>query len=1287
MKLIHVIALSIAMSTQAGCSCAGTSTTTLDAGVGDATPDVVHDARHDVAEDARADAEDATTISSTCDSEGLGRGCVSGPCKVTGPSSALPAGATVTVAEIPVPAALAADSLGPTLCSLTVNGAASVPGLTLTLTETKAPPAQTVLFEYVSPSLSQLVVTSQPAATAVEGLVVAPGVYGATVKPGMWSPAGTGGVDVSSSGDQASLLRNLSGQVMSGAFYDGTHLFVCNGPRLLIYNSLPASPSVKPDVVLGQPDLDTFDAETSSSLFGSLACIGLWSDGARLVAGQWSRVLLWDTIPTANLTPADIELGQPDFSSNIGNNGGISATSLLAIADVQSDGTRLVVADRFNNRVLLWSSIPQTLDQPADFVVGQPTFASNTSDNGAAPLSQPEGALLVPDGLLVTGYYGPGLTHIPTISDSNPQSDFTALPLLYSLSPPNTLSLGGRMARTPGGGLMVRDYERVAVLSSLPTGPATISFVLGQPDPTFDVTSPTSASVTATLPAPVGFVEQNIGGGATTLISDLDRLLIFDPPPSYNFEPASQVLGQAGFTTNGQVDYRGISLSTLAGPADVAVSGATLAVADRGNNRVLLYATGGLAPQNTSATVVVGQPDAASYIPNLDQQTPSAARLSGPAGVALDGTHLIVADSENHRVLIWNTVPTASGAAADLVLGQADFTSRRPNHGNGDGNADGFSDADASGFFYPMGVASDGVHLFVVDRMNNRVLVWNTFPTTSGQPADAVLGQASFTDVMANANQGGYATAANGLNLPIGICLSGTSLYVADSENNRVVRWDTVTTTPTPAAFLGQTSGTTVANPNYNPLGGGNVGLPTSPATTALSSLHPRGIAVAGGIVFVSEVDSSRVHMFDATALTPQGELGQTSPTVGTPNTNGVGAGSLSAPWGVAGDGTHLWVADGANNRVVGYPSAGVTTGALATTVIGQSTMLVGGFNQTSTAAGGATSQPHGMTYAAGQLYVADSNNNRVTVFAGPLSSGEAPTAVYGQPNGTLSLPNSGGTPSAGTLSGPRGVFADASHVIVADTENNRVLVYDATTAAGDATLVLGQSSFSASAVAGTQSASSLQTPQGVFSDGTSLWVADTGNNRILVWKTFPTANGQAADLVLGQTSFVDVLPNMGSSAAAATTLAFPSDVASVGGVLYVADSGNNRLIYFTTAPAAPGAAADGVLGQVDLTGRTAATDPEDLTQLAGPVKLAADVENLYVADRDLARVVVYGVGVLRSGEAAARAIGAAGGLSIQSPGGVAVSMTPFFTSVLYASDAAASKIDIVAGVSRLGGD
>ncbi len=1265
----------------AATACGSGGSVTFDAG----DSATVVDARADAPRDAAPDVANGAT----CNAAQLGAGCTSGPCKVTGPATALPAGATVTVAEEAVPPTLTQDALGSSLCKLTVTGVATAANLTLTVTET-APPTTAVLFSYVSPTLSQLVVTSQPTGSAVEGLVSAPGLYGATERAPGWSPQGVIGLDVSESGNQAALLRNLSAQEMAGGFYDGAHLFLCNGPRILIYNTLPGSPSVLPDVVLGQPDVNTFEPETSSSLFGAAACVGLWSDGTRLVASQGARILIWNTIPTASLTPADIELGQPDFSANTANTGGVSAGSLSPTWQVNSDGTQLVAADRFNNRVLVWKAFPTQVGQAADYVVGQPSFATTGANAGALPMYQPEGAHFTASGLLVAGYFGPGVSHLPPVTSSNPSSDATLLPSGYSLVNPDVVTLGGAIGITPAGDLIARDYAREVVATLPASGPSTVRFVLGQPDPTRIVTSPTSASVVASQPAPVGYVEQGVGDGKLVLVPDYHRLLVFDQTPAYNFAPASRVVGQAGFTTNGEVDYRGISASTLAGPSDVAASGTTLAVADRGNNRVLLYSTASIAATNAPATVVVGQPDATSYVPNVDQKTPGASTLSGPSGIALDGTHLIVADSENQRVLIWNTVPTTNGAAADIVLGQSDFTGRSPNHGNLDANGDGFSDADATGFFYPTGVASDGTHLFVADRLNNRVLVWRTFPTANGQAADAVLGQPSFSASQSNANLGGFATVANGFNLPSGLFLAGTSLYVADSENNRVARWDTVTTTPTPGAFFGQASGTALANANYEPQNGGRPGLPSNPApsTTASSLLHPLGVTVAANVVYVTDADSNRVHLFGATSLAPIGELGQNADAVGTANTNGLGAASLATPWGLASDATHLWVADSANHRVLGYPdTTQPATGASATIVLGQSSFLTGGFNQTSSAAGGATSQPNGMAIAGGRLFVADTNNNRITVFATPVTAGQQPTLVLGQPNGTLALPNSGTGMSASTLSGPRGIYADAAHVIVADTGNNRVLVYDPTSTSGVATLVLGQPGFTTSAAPSAPTSASMNGPTGAYTDGTSLWVADTANHRVLVWDAFPTSNGQPADLVLGQTGATGNLPNQGGSAAAAGTLAFPSDVLAVGGVLYVADSGNNRVVFFSTKPTASGAAADGVLGQAGLTDRLAAVTPGDLAHLAGPVKLASDGENLYAADRDLGRVVVYGLGAATSGAAATRTIGVQGGLTIQSPGGVAVQATPFFTSQLYISDTGTSRIDVVATISRLAGE
>jgi hypothetical protein len=245
--------------------------------------------------------------------------------------------------------------------------------------------------------------------------------------------------------------------------------------------------------------------------------------------------------------------------------------------------------------------------------------------------------------------------------------------------------------------------------------------------------------------------------------------------------------------------------------------------------------------------------------------------------------------------------------------------------------------------------------------------------------------------------------------------------------------------------------------------------------------------------------------------------------------------------------------------------------------------------------------------------------------------------------------------------------------------------MFDAKSTSSAASLVLGQSGFTGTqANGGGAGASTLQEPSGVYFDGIRLWVADTGNHRVLVWNALPKSNGQPADVVLGQASFGAVLPNRGVAAASASSLSFPAAVASANGVVYIADSGNNRVVSYSTPPKSNGAAADGVLGQANLTSRLAATSPVDLTQLAGPVGLATDDENLYVVDRDLARALVYRLGTIKSAAPGFLSLSAAGGLSLTGPGGVAVERTPFFTSRVYFGNTGASQVVLVDGVTRL---
>lgn len=115
--------------------------------------------------------------------------------------------------------------------------------------------------------------------------------------------------------------------------------------------------------------------------------------------------------------------------------------------------------------------------------------------------------------------------------------------------------------------------------------------------------------------------------------------------------------------------------------------------------------------------------------------TGGANRFNHPNGLASDGTRLLVCDRFNNRILVWNTLPTAWDAAPDIVLGQPDFTSNNPGTGNHQLNWAGNASLAANG------------KLAVADTENDRLLLWQTFPVSNGQPADVVLNFGAYTSV------------------------------------------------------------------------------------------------------------------------------------------------------------------------------------------------------------------------------------------------------------------------------------------------------------------------------------------------------------------------------------------------------------------------------------------------------------------------------------------------------------------------------------------------------------
>ncbi len=311
------------------------------------------------------------------------------------------------------------------------------------------------------------------------------------------------------------------------------------------------------------------------------------------------------------------------------------------------------------------------------------------------------------------------------------------------------------------GVLYVPDWisSRVMGYMGIPAGNgASADFVLGQPDFDSNVT-PVSGSVF--------YGAQTLATDGTRLfVTDFgaNRVLIYDSIPKASAAGATWVVGQ----TNLMGDAAGCTASQLINPESLTVGRGKLIVADSGANRVLVWNQ--IPASNAQpADIVIGQRDMINCALNDDPDVagPTARTLHRPSDVWSDGARLVVSDSGNNRVLIWNEFPDTPFAEADVVIGQDDFTS-------------GASASTATTLFYPYMIHSNGNQLFVADSNNNRVLIWNEFPTENGQAADVVLGQVDFVSRAPGVD-------SDRLDFPTAVYVHGNQLFVGDNHNGRVL--------------------------------------------------------------------------------------------------------------------------------------------------------------------------------------------------------------------------------------------------------------------------------------------------------------------------------------------------------------------------------------------------------------------------------------------------------------------------------------------------------------------
>lgn len=659
-------------------------------------------------------------------------------------------------------------------------------------------------------------------------------------------------------------------------------------------------------------------------------------------------------------------------------------------------------------------------------------------------------------------------------------------------------------------------------------------FVLGQPD----FYSSTPATTQNGMYYPSGLAYDNIGSRLFVTDGGNHRILVFNLVDGIiNGENAVNVLGQIDFTSTVSTTTQ----SNLQYPGHLAYDSANnrLFVADTGHRRVLVFDVVSIT-NGENAINVLGQPD---FVTSSAAMTQNGFTM--PTGICYDNgdKRLFVSDTTVRRVMVFDVTTITDGENAVNRLGVEGVAGNELDH---------FND--------PEGLTYDPTNkrLFVADRENNRIMVFDAVIITDGENAVNLLGQPDIFNTSPSTTQ-------SGLSYPVGVNSTndGKYLFVADWQNSRVMVFDSTTITNEEPAVnaLGHIDST--GNVVYTSSGINN------PRSSSLYLPDEGGIALdaVDHRLFVADTENCRVLVYNlnenrtlvdryADFVLGQLDFYSTAP--------GLSQSSITWPCGLTYDSARklLFVTDSGNNRVLVFDVTTIVNGQNAVNVLGQLN-----FNTSDAIASqNGLWTPRGLAYdpTNNRLFVADCGYNRVMVFdVSEITNGENAIAVLGQPDFTSN-------DSAVTQSGmnyPAGLAYDAvyNRLFVADGTNHRILIFDLSggiTNGEDAIAVLGQPDFTSRVAATTQNGLRWAIGQPAYdSVNNYLFVPDSGNNRILVFDVNTATNGENAIKVIGQPDFTSNAP-----ATSKTGLRYPQDIAydTNKKLLFVADTENNRVMVLT---------------------------------------------------------------------------------------------------------------------------
>ena len=574
-----------------------------------------------------------------------------------------------------------------------------------------------------------------------------------------------------------------------------------------------------------------------------------------------------------------------------------------------------------------------------------------------------------------------------------------------------------------------------------------------------------------------------------------------------------------------------------------------------------------------------------------------------PTGLATDGTRLLLADRFNNRVLIWTTLPTSGVDEPSIVLGQANFVTNNPGTGLNQMNWPGAVSVTTAG------------KVVVADSYNDRILIWNTFPTRSGQPADVQLTHAD-------------------LAWPWGVWTDGTRLAATSTSKSKILFWNTLPSSGNPAPSFSSTGGGQLGTPRTittngrwfgvgdhnsragagditthvwqtfptsdtapdfgmrDPIDGNYAWLtgdfttrgelaffgrylhiygsaPTSATAAAQLTLQQypfnggdgAAVAVAGSRIFMSAYNGNRLVVYRTVPTAdadPDFAIGSPDICTNTLDTRFYATNGVPAT-----DGRSLWVSSDFDRRMYVWKDIPDDSGAAPDYVYrlpeapwdsevsgdrlalaGQKTVYLWNAlpkagelpTVTYTDRIGSANFTRLMGVAMGGGYFALSDDSgKVWIWNG------IPATTH-EPVTTLQIAN------------PRRLQGDATHLVVTRTDPGAIFIYRWADVGANMQPVLTLDA------AGVRSRFSMNLPEHAIVRDGQLFLADTINNRVLYWSSLESARSQAPEVIFGASDLNDVTPEIGRN-----KLFWPAAMAFDGQNLWVGEyKFSNRVVRFS---------------------------------------------------------------------------------------------------------------------------